>query len=77
MARAIWTFDRRPGPLEEDVLEEVRETLARRRFVPRPRADEEAQGERAHVMHLVDEDGDSVFESVLDDHPRLQAEPRF
>ena len=63
-------LDRRTpaGPLEQDVLQEVRDAPLAGRLFARPGPDEEAQRERADVLHLVDEDGHSVIEKVFADH---------
>ncbi len=66
------TRDLRVGPppraFEEKMLEEVGQALPRRRLVPGARPDEDAEGEGAHVPHLVDEDGRATVENVRADH---------
>ena len=57
-------------PLEEQMLEEVREPLARARLGRGACAHEEAERKRAHVRHAVHQDRDAVVEDAPKDHGR-------
>jgi hypothetical protein len=56
-----------PGPLEEKVFQKMREALPGGRLLRRARAHEEAERERPHVRHRIDEDRDAVLEDLADD----------
>ena len=56
------------GALEEDMLQEVGDPPLPGGLLARARPDEEAERERPHVLHLVDQDGHSVFEKVFPNH---------
>ena len=58
----------RVGPLEEHVLDEVRDAAALVALVPRPPHQPHADRHRPHMRHRLGDEAEAVVEHFADDH---------